>query len=206
MEKIKMADSSVPKSATSVSAGASSDPAMDQIKSDVNVALNEAHGVVGKLAEEASDQVAAIADEARNLAAQQTDKLKGIAGEQKDLLAEQIGGVADAMEKVADELEANNGSSARYARLIADNADQFSTTIRQNDVDALLNMAQDFGRKQPAAFVGVAALLGFAASRFLLASANRPTQTTNTATTNAGNDSSSTQNPYGSADNQAGRV
>jgi hypothetical protein len=36
-------------------------------------------------------------------------------------------------------------------------------------------MAQDFGRKQPAAFIGAAALLGFVASRFVMASANRPT-------------------------------
>jgi hypothetical protein len=36
-----------------------------------------------------------------------------------------------------------------------------------------MQIAQDFGRRQPAAFLGAAALLGFAASRFLLASAKR---------------------------------
>jgi hypothetical protein len=36
--------------------------------------------------------------------------------------------------------------------------------------------AQDFGRRQPAMFLGAAALLGFAASRFLMASATRSTR------------------------------
>ena len=60
--------------------------------------------------------------------------------------------------------------------LLADGASRISETVRDNDVDAILSMAQDFGRKQPAAFVGAAALLGFAASRFLLASAKREDQ------------------------------
>jgi hypothetical protein len=34
-------------------------------------------------------------------------------------------------------------------------------------------MVQDFGRRQPAAFMGAMALMGFAASRFLMASAQR---------------------------------
>ena len=56
---------------------------------------------------------------------------------------------------------------------VADGAAKLTTTVRDNDVDQILSMAQDFGRKQPAAFMGAAALLGFAASRFLLASASR---------------------------------
>jgi hypothetical protein len=57
--------------------------------------------------------------------------------------------------------------------MIADNAEKLSAAIRDNDVDQLLGMAQDFGRRQPVAFMGAAALLGFAASRFVTASAKR---------------------------------
>jgi hypothetical protein len=77
------------------------------------------------------------------------------------------------MERVATDLEGQNASSASYARMIADGATKISSTVRDNDVDAIFSMAQDFGRKQPAAFIGAAALLGFAASRFLMASAKR---------------------------------
>jgi hypothetical protein len=88
-------------------------------------------------------------------------------------LAEQVGGVAEAIGKAASDLEQSNGPSAQYARMIADNAEKLSSVIRDNDVDQLLGMAQDFGRRQPALFVGAAALLGFAASRFVLASSKR---------------------------------
>jgi hypothetical protein len=46
-------------------------------------------------------------------------------------------------------------------------------TIEDRDVDDLLGMTQDFGRRQPVAFLGAAALAGFVASRFALASAHR---------------------------------
>lgn len=149
-------------------------PDMDTLKTDARTAVDEARKVAGQVAQEAGQQAASIAEEAKAEVGRQAERVKGMAGEQKDFLAAQIGGVADAMEKVADELETNNGASAHYARMIADNAEKVSATIRQNDIDALLGMAQDFGRRQPAVFVGAAALLGFAASRFLGASAARP--------------------------------
>ena len=61
--------------------------------------------------------------------------------------------------------------------MIADNAEKLSSLVRDNDVDQLLAIAQDFGRRQPVAFLGAAALLGFAASRFVTASAQRSQQT-----------------------------
>src|SRR5690606_200792 len=101
------------------------------------------------------------------------DEVKSMAADQKTLLADQVGGVADALRRATTDLEQTNGASANYARMIADNAEKLSATIRDNDVDQLLGMAQDFGRRQPVAFMGAAALLGFAASRFVLASAKR---------------------------------
>ena len=154
--------------------------AADKVKIDATALKAEAHSLVGDVVSEATDQVGHLADEAKTQAAAAVDKAKGIAGEQKDLLAGQIEGVADAMQRVAGDLETNNGSGAQYARMIADNAEKLSSTIKNNDVDALVNMAQDFGRRQPAAFVGLAALLGFAASRFILASGARATASSTT--------------------------
>jgi hypothetical protein len=65
--------------------------------------------------------------------------------------------------------------------MIADNAERLSGAIRDKSVDQLIGMAQDFGRKQPAAFIGAAALLGFVASRFVMASASRPVDAPDTA-------------------------
>jgi hypothetical protein len=148
---------------------------LDKVKTDASALKTEAQNLASTVTSEATEQAEHIADEAKAQAAAAVEKAKGLASEQKDLLAGQIGGVADAMQRVAKDLEDNSGSGAQYARMIADNAEKLSSTIKNNDVDALLNIAQDFGRRQPAAFVGVAALLGFAASRFLLASSSRAT-------------------------------
>lgn len=147
--------------------------ASPDLKGDANDLVNEAKTAAGKIADEAMEQVSSLADRAKAEVGEATDKARSLASDQKDQLAEQMGGVAEAMSRAADELEQKNGSSAQYARMIADNAEKLSTTIRDKNVDELLSIAQDFGRKQPALFMGAAALLGFAASRFVMASANR---------------------------------
>lgn len=143
------------------------------VRNDARSVIDTAKTEFDKVAEEATHQASGLVDQAKAQIADVTDKAKGLAGEQKDLLANHIGGVAEAMERVANDLEGSNASSASYARMIADGAGRISETVRNNDVDAIMSMAQNFGRKQPAAFMGAAALLGFAASRFLLASAKR---------------------------------
>lgn len=148
-------------------------PIAAALRSDAGTIADEAKTVFSQVNDEASSQLSQLAEQAKDKVSEATDKVKGVAAEQKDLLAQQIGGVAEAMERVATDLEFNGSASAQYARMIADNADQLSSTIRDNDVDQIMSKTQNFGREQPVAFLGAAALLGFAASRFLLASANR---------------------------------
>lgn len=162
------AGSTAPTTRTGQAGAASPD-----LKGDANELMNEAKAAAGKIADEAKEQVSSLADRAKAEVGEATDKARSLASDQKDVIAEQVGGVAEAIGKAADDLEQKNGSSAHYARLIADNAEKLSSTIRDKNVDELLSMAQDFGRKQPALFMGAAALLGFAASRFVMASANR---------------------------------
>lgn len=147
--------------------------ATSDLAADANALLDEAKSAAGQVVDEAKEQVAGLADRAKDELGAATEKAKSLAADQKDMLAEQVDGVANAMSRAASELEQGNSSSAHYAKLIADNAEKLSATIRDNDVDELLGMAQDFGRRQPALFMGAAALLGFAASRFVLASAAR---------------------------------
>lgn len=126
------------------------------------------------LGDEVSQKAAALGEEAKAQVGELAEKAKGMAGEQKDLLASQISGVSEALQKVAGELETNSDTSAHYVRMMADGAQRLTSTLKDNSVDDILSIAQDFGRKQPVAFLGLAALLGFAASRFVAASASRP--------------------------------
>jgi hypothetical protein len=147
-------------------------------ESDVGRIAETARADVADAVEEVKQNAAALGEEAKAQLEEATRKAKGMADEQKSLLVGQIGGVSDALNKVADELETKGDASGGYVRFIADGASNLTNAIKDNDVDDLIAMAQDFGRKQPVAFLGAAALLGFAASRFVLASASRKTAQT----------------------------
>jgi hypothetical protein len=144
-----------------------------QLRQDADTAIETAKQEILGIKAEVEDQAGAIADEAKAELGKMADKAKGIAAEQKEFVSGQLEGVAEAVNKVAGELEAQNATTAGYARTLADTVTSFSDTIKNKDVDELLAMAQDFGRRQPAVFITAAALAGFAASRFLMSSATR---------------------------------
>lgn len=145
----------------------------EHLQEDAASLAQTAQTDLADLGEEVKQQAATLGEEAKAQIGEVAEKAKGLAADQKELVASQLSGVSEALQKVAGELEQQDQSGAHYVRMVADGAAKLTTTVRDNDVDQILSMAQDFGRKQPAAFMGAAALLGFAASRFLLASASR---------------------------------
>jgi hypothetical protein len=184
-----------------------------QVKGDLNQVTDKAKHDLDAVAQRAKDDVSALRGEAEAKAGEVAEKAKSFASDQKDLAAGQISGVASAITKVADELEGSDQATvARYARDLAGGISSMGKTIENHDVDDLMSMAQDFGRKQPLAFLGAAALAGFVASRFALASAHRsstkvnPTGTGSTGTSSnygaTGSTGSSTS--YGSATGGSG--
>jgi hypothetical protein len=144
-----------------------------QLKEDAGKLAETAKRDLDKIRGEAESTAHEIAEQARAQLGQAADKVKGMASEQKDFLAGQLESVATAVSRVADELSTEEAASAGYARSIADGMRRFSDTVRTRNVDELVHLAEDFGRRQPVAFMGAAALAGFAASRFLFASASR---------------------------------
>lgn len=90
-----------------------------------------------------------------------------------------MSGVALAIGKVADELERGDDPElGKLARNIGTSMKKFSDDIQDRSLGEIAGMAEDFGRKQPLAFLGVAAMAGLAASRFLTASARPETPST----------------------------
>jgi len=120
------------------------------------------------LAKDAQAKVAELADDA-------TQQARSFAEANKSRIAEQAAAFSGALGKAAEELEqSDQRTMARYARDVAHGIDDVSAALRERGVDELMQMAQDFARRQPAAFIGAAALAGFAAGRFAKASARRP--------------------------------
>ena len=149
-------------------------PIQDRAKHDLGSATETARRDLDAVAQKAADEVASLKHQAGEQIHDATDKAKTFASEQKDLAAGQISGVASAINKVADELDSGDQQMvARYARDLASGLSKFGGTVQNKNVDDLMGMAQNFGRSQPLAFLGAAALAGFVASRFALASAHR---------------------------------
>lgn len=147
--------------------------AQQKAKTDLHQASEKLSSDLSAASQQASRDMDAIKREAKSQIGAATEHAKSFATDQKDLAAQQITGIAGAISKVADELEGEQATTARYARDLAKGLDRFGKDVENKGVDELMHTAQQFGRSQPLAFLGAAALAGFVASRFAGASAHR---------------------------------
>jgi len=148
---------------------------------------------LSELKDKAAEDFAQVRQAAAEQAQAAMDMTVEKAAERKNFVARQLGGVAQALEKVGSELERGDQQTlGQYTRDLGNSAKRIAEDMRNRDLGEVAAIAEDFGRKQPAAFLGLAALAGFAASRFVMASARRsgPSQRGNSANANA-NDKSS---------------
>lgn len=113
------------------------------------------------------EQASELADAARDAASQAADRIKKTADEKKGAGAEYIGSLADAMRRASLEFDSELPIAGKYIRKAANQVEGFSESIRSGDFNDLIRSAQSFARRQPTAFLGLAALAGFAAVRFL---------------------------------------
>lgn len=76
-----------------------------------------------------------------------------------------VEGFARSARGFADDLDGDAPQLARIVRQAASAAEDFSHGIRDKSVEELVETAQDFARRQPALFAGVAAAAGFLLAR-----------------------------------------
>lgn len=152
------------------SGGAAPGPGKDApSKADENA--ESAGGRVGDIKQKLSDDVHSASQFARQGLSDASDHAKEAVSGQKNVLAGKMSGVAAAISKVADELEQGDDRDlGKLARNIGTSMKSFSDDIHDRSLGQIAAMTEDFGRKQPLAFLGVAAIAGLAASRFLIAS------------------------------------
>jgi ElaB/YqjD/DUF883 family membrane-anchored ribosome-binding protein len=127
-----------------------------------------------ELRETLSEDMQTLKDLAQHQISSVSDKARDGATDQKNFLATQLAGVAAALEKVGGELETGDQADiGRMTKGIGASIQRFANDIHDRKMGEVAGMAEDFGRKQPFAFLGMAAIAGLAASRFLTASARR---------------------------------
>jgi hypothetical protein len=92
------------------------------------------------------------------------------ADSQKNRAAEGIAGIADAIRNASNELRSQNESLASLVDGASDQLKSFADSIRQRGTGEIVRDIADFGRRQPAMFLGGAFLIGLGAARFLKSS------------------------------------
>jgi hypothetical protein len=117
-------------------------------------------------ASNASEQATNLADAAKDVASKASKKLLSSVAEQKTAGADFVSGTAGALRRAANEF-GELPRAAQYIRLAANHVDSVSDAFRKRDLSQLVSDVQGFARRQPTAFLGIAALAGFAAVRFL---------------------------------------
>ena len=95
---------------------------------------------------------------------------RSLIGEQQQAAASGLGEFAKVLRRAARDGNGADSPVARIAESAADNLQRFSDSLRNRDLDGLLRDAESFAKRQPALFIGAAALVGFLAVRFLKAS------------------------------------
>lgn len=128
-------------------------------------------------AAQTSRQTRELADDLRDRARRKGTELK----ERAESMAEQgKAGAADSFEAVATALhaagsslrEGNQGRLGDFGEQFADRVERIASYLRRRDVRALLDDLEDFGRRNPAVFLGTTFVGGLVLGRFLRSSSS----------------------------------
>ncbi|NUB21990.1 hypothetical protein GBZ26_22725 [Azospirillum formosense] len=125
-----------------------------------------------------SDDMNRLAGEAADAGRDTLDaaqgRIRSLLEMQTDRAADQLGSVANALHKAAEQLnEENNGTAAHYAGQAADRVERVADMLRNSTVDDMVGQVERFARRQPEVFVGAAFAVGFLFARFVKSSGER---------------------------------
>lgn len=121
-----------------------------------------------------SDTAARAAETVRETAAETTESAKAEAATRaegaKSSLANEVSSIASALKAASREFSDGSTESKAFNQ-VAEGLSGASEAIQKKSLSEMVSDLNSFARRNPAAFLGGAAVLGFAASRFAKASA-----------------------------------
>jgi hypothetical protein len=118
----------------------------------------------------ARDKFKEAADAAKGVASGTADRLQDQAREKQRSGADFVERFAGNIREAARAFETDAPFAARGVNHAADYVEDAAEKIRNGDLRHLVDNATEFAKRQPAAFLGLSVLAGFAAVRFLKAS------------------------------------
>jgi ElaB/YqjD/DUF883 family membrane-anchored ribosome-binding protein len=146
-------------------AAAAADDAVRAVESEAHAAQDAIRAV----GEDLRDGASSVRAQASRLADQAIDQARSAATEGKSRAAEALTGVASAAREAAGKLGENPNAApvGKVANQAADAIERFAGTLRDRDVDQLVDDVVGFVKRNPAVAVGAAVAVGFAIARML---------------------------------------
>lgn len=118
-----------------------------------------------KLANDAKAQAKDISEAAKTrIAAEAESKADALL----DTAADEVQSAANAAEAASEQFDSQS-LQAMAAHRLADQIEGVAGQLRSTDINSLITQTSDFARRNPLLFIGGAAALGFAATRFFKA-------------------------------------
>jgi len=131
----------------------------ENISDQIRQAGTQAASLASDVAGDARSRATTLANDAK-------DQVVGAAEGHKDDIADQLSGVAKAMQSSGEQLTGQQDWLARLVESGGKELEGLAETLRGNDLQALMGKLNDLARAQPAIFAGTAMAAGFAAVRF----------------------------------------
>ena len=122
----------------------------------------------------AQDKLQEAADAATDVASGAADRLQDQVKDQQRSGADFVERFAGNIRDAARAFESDAPFAARGINSAAEYVEDAAEKIRNGSFRDLVDGATDFAKRQPAAFLGISVLAGFAAIRFLKASGGQP--------------------------------
>jgi gas vesicle protein len=141
----------------------------DQVADAAAEAKQRAGDAFRASTEVARDKFKEAADAAKDLASDTVDQVQDRAREQQRSGADFIDRLAGNIRDAARAFESDAPFAARGINSTAEYVEDAARKIRDGNFRDLVNGATDFAKRQPAAFLGISVLAGFAVVRFLKA-------------------------------------
>ena len=135
---------------------------------DVDPANNPAGATDTGDAKPRLDAKQAIRDGASKAAGQATEKLRAYADDGKERASTALDQLSQLLTDAATQVDGKLGEQyGQYARSAADQVQGFADTVRNKDVDDLIEDARGFVKASPGVAIGIAATLGFVVARLV---------------------------------------
>jgi hypothetical protein len=141
---------------------------LQQAGEDVKQRASDAYNATADAAREKLDELSSAA---RETASQAADKVKDQIGAQQHAGADYARRFAGNIRDAAKAFEQDTPIAARTIEMAAEYVEDAAGKMRDGSLNDLMDGMTSFARRQPAAFLGLSVLAGFAAVRFLKASA-----------------------------------